>query len=130
MRQLVPALLAVTLFAGIAQAGVVIEEQQTTVRGTGTPASNKITVIVQGNKQKYIIGDSKQASITDLDQGKRLMIIDPVKAYVEMPFPSRHMMMRRDGNSAALSFKKTGGHQMIAGYACDDYLGSNKVGSD
>ncbi len=127
MRQLAPALLAITLFAGIAQAGVVIEEQQTTERGSGSPTSNKITVMVQGNKQKYVVGDSKQ--VTDLDQGKRLMIIDPVKAYVEMPFPSKHMM-RRGRNSEPLSFQKTGGHQIIAGYACDDYLGSNKVGSD
>lgn len=131
MKQVVTAVLGIAMLTGgIAQAGVVVEEQQTIDRGTGTPSTNKITVMVQGNKQKYVIGDGQQSSITDLDRGTRMMVSNAHKMYIEMPFPPTGMMMPREGNKAALSFKRTGGHEKIAGYACDDYTGAGSLGEN
>jgi hypothetical protein len=126
MKQFAMAVLAIVILGGSARAGVVVEEHQTTDRGMGAPTNDKITVMVQGNKQKYVIGDGKQSSITDLDSGKRIMMIDARKAYVEWPFPPKGMTPP-NGKAPDLSFKKTGGHQTIAGYACDDYSGSGTL---
>ena len=131
MKQVVTALLGIAMLTGgIAQAGVVVEEQQVIDRGVGAPSTNKITVMVQGNKQKYVIGDGKQASITDLDQGTRAMVSNARKMYVEMPFPPKGMMMPQNVNKSALSFTKTGGHEKIAGYSCDDYTGTGSMGQN
>ncbi len=131
MKQVVTALLSIAMLTGgIARAGVVVEEQQTIDRGAGTPSTNKITVTVQGNKQKYVIGNGQQSSITDLDQGTRTMISNARKMYVEMPFPPKGMMMPPNGGKSALSFKKTGGEEKIAGYACDDYTGVGSLGEN
>jgi len=130
MKQVVTALLGVVMLAGIAQAGVVVEEQQTIDRGVGTPSTNKITVMVQGNKQKYVVGDGNQSSITDLDQGTRMMVSNARKMYVEMPFPPKGMMMPPNSNRSPLAFKKTGAHEKIAGYACDDYSGTGSLGEN
>jgi hypothetical protein len=131
MKQVVTALLGIAMLTGgIAWAGVVVEEQQTIDRGTGAPSTNKITVMVQGNKQKYVIGDGQQASITDLDQGSRMMVSNARKMYVEMPFPPKGMPMPPGGNKSALSFKKTGAHEKIAGYTCDDYTGTGSLGDN
>jgi hypothetical protein len=110
------------LTGGIAQAGVIVEEQQTADHGMGAPTTNEITVMVQGSKQKSVSGDRQQ--ITDLDQGKRMIILDARKIYVEMPFPPTGMTMPPGAAKSGLSFKSTGGHEKIAGYSCDDYSGS------
>jgi Domain of unknown function (DUF4412) len=131
MKQVVGAVLSIAMLTGgIAWAGVVVEEQQTIDRGTGAPSTNKITVMVQGNKQKYVIGDGQQSSITDLDLGTRMMVSNARKMYIEMPFPPQGMKMPREGEKAALSFKPTGGHEKIAGYACDDYTGTGSLGEN
>jgi Domain of unknown function (DUF4412) len=131
MKQAVTAFLSIAMLtAGIAHAGVVVEEQQTIDRGTGTPSTNKITVMVQGNKQKYVIGDGQQASITDLDKGTRMMVSNARKMYVEMPFPPKNMMTPAGNNKSALSFKKTGGQEKIAGYSCEDYVGIGSLGEN
>lgn len=124
MRRIVMALLATALVTGVAHAGVVVDEQQTTDRGVGAPTTSDITVMVQGNKQKYILGGGKQSSITNLDTGTRMMILEPRKAYMEMPFPPKGM---QSGSAPSVTFKKTGGHQTIAGYTCDDYVGTGSV---
>lgn len=125
MRAFAAGLLAITIVSGTAQAGVVVEEQQTTDHGTGTPSSDQIIVMVQGNKQKYVIGD-KQSSITDLDNGKRIMILPSRKVYIEMPFPPQGMPP--SSKAPGLSFKKTGTQEKLIGYQCDDYLGTGTLG--
>jgi hypothetical protein len=129
MKQFAIALLGVvTLLAGAAQAGVVVEEQQTIDHGGGS-STNKVVVMVQGNKQKYVIGNGQQSSITDLDNGTRTMIIDSRKLYVEMPFPPKAMAAQQGDTKGALSFKPTGAHEKIAGYSCDDYNGLGSLGN-
>jgi len=131
MKQVVMAMAGLAmLVGGVAHAGVVVEEQQTIDRGIGSPATNKITVMVQGNKQKYIIGDGEQASVTDLDRGIRMMISNPRRTYIELPFPPRGMMMPPGAGASSLSFKATGTHEKIAGLACDDYIGTGAIGDN
>ena len=118
-------LLTLTMVTGVARAGVVVEEQQVTNRGVGEPVTHKITVMVEGNKQKSIIDDGKQSLVTNLDQGTRMMIYDARKSYIEMPFPPKGMPSTP--NQAGLTFKKTGTHQKISGYNCDDYTGTGTI---
>jgi hypothetical protein len=80
--------------------------------------------MTQGNKQKYVFADGRQASILDLDKGTRLMLIQPRKVYLEMPFPPHGMM---SSNVPSVTFKKTGSVEKIAGYSCDDYLGTGTL---
>lgn len=115
--------------SGMASAGVVVDEQQVSDRGTGAPATHKITVMVQGNKQKSIIDDGKQSLITNLDNNTRLMISAQRKMYVEMPFPPKGMPMMQ-GAEKGLDFKPTGEHHKIAGYPCDEYLGTGTMGGN
>jgi hypothetical protein len=124
MKQFGLVLLATALGTGVAHAGVVVQEQQITDHGTGTPTTNKITVMVQGNKQKYVLGDGKQSSITDLDKGTRVVVLESRKSYMEMPFPPQGM---HDSNPPSVTFKKIGSQQSIAGYSCDDYVGTGSV---
>jgi Domain of unknown function (DUF4412) len=130
MKQVVTAFLGLAILTGVAHAGVVVEEQQVVDRGVGTPTTNKITVMVQGNKQKYVIGDGKQESITDLDQGTRAMVSNARKMYVVLPFPPKGMTMPPNAKKSALAFAKTGGHETIAGYHCDDYTGTGSMGEN
>jgi hypothetical protein len=131
MKLVITASLGIAMLAaGVARAGVVVEEQQIVDRGMGTPVTNKITVMVQGNKQKYVIGDGKQASITDLDAGTRAMISNARKMYVVMPFPPKGMQMPANAGKSPLAFSKTGGHETIAGYSCDDYTGTGSMGQN
>jgi hypothetical protein len=125
MKQYAVILLALTTLTGVARAGVVVEEQQVTNRGVGEPVTHKITVMVQGNKQKSVIDDGKQSLVTNLDQGTRLMIYDSRKTYIEMPFPPKGMATAP--NQSGLAFKKTGTHQKISGFDCDDYTGTGTV---
>ncbi len=123
------ALTLLLLTGGIASAGVVVDEQQVSDRGAGAPVTHKITVMVQGNKQKSIIDDGKQSLVTNLDNGTRMMISSERKMYVEMPFPSKGMPVMQDAGKG-LDFKKTGEHHTIAGYPCDDYLGTGTMGGN
>ena len=125
MKLFAVVLLAITMLAGVARAGVVVEEQQVTNRGVGEPVTHKIIVMVQGNKQKSVIDDGKQSLVTNLDQGTRMMIRDASKSYIEMPFPPKGMPNMP--NQAGLTFKKAGTHQKVSGYECDDYVGTGTV---
>jgi hypothetical protein len=130
MKRIFAALVALLMLAGFARAGVVVEEQQVSDRGTGTPVTHTITVMVQGNKQKSIIDGGKQTLITNLDQGTRMMVNDARKMYVEMPFPPQNMPKPSSANTSGLTFKKTGSSQTLAGYACDDYTGTGTMGGN
>jgi hypothetical protein len=132
MKQVVTALLSIAMLTGgIARAGVVVEEQLTVDRGSGTPTANQMTVMVQGNKQKSVLGGGQQESITDLDQGTLTQISNARKMYIQRAlFPPKGTVMPPNANKPTLSFKKTGGHEKIAGYACDDYTGTRKQGDN
>ncbi|HTT76745.1 MAG TPA: DUF4412 domain-containing protein [Candidatus Binataceae bacterium] len=116
------------LIAATAHAGVVLQEQETVDRGNGKPETQERTVMVQGNQQKTIT-DRSQVLI-DLDKGSMYIISPERKAYVEMAFPPEgkmgQIMARR---MAAMNFKKTGKHQTVAGYACDEYTGGGDTGT-
>lgn len=127
MKQFAIGLLAFAMLSGVAWAGVVVEEQQVSDRGAGAPVTHKITVMVQGNKQKSVIDEGQQSLITDLDAGTRSMIYSARKTYMEMPFPPKGMPTTP--NQTGLTFKKTGTHQKLVGYDCDDYTGSGKIAS-
>jgi len=124
------AALLMVLTGAAAHAGVVLEEQQTLDRGNGQPMNETRTVMVEGNKQKTIT--SRSQVLIDLDKSAMFVISPERKAYVEMPFPPQgkmgQMMAQR---MSALDFKKTGNHKTIAGYPCDEYIGSgNMMGSE
>jgi hypothetical protein len=126
MKRYAISLLALAILSGVAQAGVVVEEQQVTDRGGGAPpVTHKIIVMVQGNKQKSVIDDGQQSLITNLDAGTRTMINSTRKSYIEMPFPPKGMPPMQ--SPAGLSFKKTGAHQKLSGFDCDDYTGTGTV---
>jgi hypothetical protein len=126
MKQLLVALSAVLMLVATAHAGVVVEEQQVSDRGGGSPITHKIVVMVQGDKQKSVIDDVKQSLIIDLDKGTRMMISDARKMYVEVPFPSNETP-RPGLNPQPLTFKKTGVTQTIAGYSCEEYTGTGTM---
>ncbi|HVN88522.1 MAG TPA: DUF4412 domain-containing protein [Candidatus Binataceae bacterium] len=126
-KQFAIGLLGFTMLSGIAWAGVVVEEQQVTDRGAGAPINHKITVYVQGNKQKSVIDDGQQWLITDLDAGTRTVVYTARKSYMDMPFPPKGMP--NSPNQTGLTFKKTGAHEKLIGYECDDYTGTGKLPS-
>lgn len=110
---------------GVGRAGVVVDEQQTVDQGNGKPVSQNIIVMVQGNKQRTSIG--RDAMILDLDKGTRTIINSERKIYIQMPFPPN---MPNQSGMPPVTFKKTGGHQKIAGYSCDEYTGVTKSGGN
>lgn len=117
--------------AGAAFAGVVVDEQQTIDHGNGKPVPHTRVVMIQGNKQKSIMEGGAQTIITDLDNGTMTMVNAQHKAYVQVPFPPNGPMaaMMRNQGASSMRFKKTGGHQTVAGYRCDDYVGTGTMGS-
>ena len=127
MKGSAAALAALLMLAGtgLASAGVVVSEEQTVDQGNGKPMTQNVTVMVQGNKQRTAVGDN--AMILDLDKGTRTVINSACKAYVQMPFPPS---IPNQGAMPPVAFKKTGGHQKIAGYSCDEYVGVTKSGGN
>ena len=109
MKQIIAVCVCLLTVAGlgsIARAGVVIDEQVTTIQGGGTPVvSHTRQLIVQGHKEKMV--SDHNAFVIDLDKGI-MMLVDPKqKAYAEMPFPP-HGMSNSPGQQLDLNFQKTG----------------------
>jgi hypothetical protein len=118
--------LSVAMAATTASAGVVISEDVVVSNSAGTHAT-KQTVIIQGNKQK-VIGDDRTI-ITDLDAPK-ISVINPAhKSYGDLPFPPAGVVqtiVAKDGISVEL--KKAAGTHKVAGYDCQDYAGTQRLG--
>ena len=118
--------LSVAMAATTASAGVVISEDVIVSNQAGT-RTIKQTVMIQGNKQKVLGGD--RIFITDLDAPK-MSVLNPVrKTYGEIPLPPGGAvlaMMAKDGNSVEL--KKQAGTHKVAGYDCQDYAGTQRLG--
>lgn len=110
--------------AGMARAGVVLDEQVTTSQSNGHAVTRTRELMVQGHKEKMI--SERNAFVIDLDKGT-MMLIDPdQKAYAEMPFPPPQMLMN-PGQQFDLNFQKTGKASKVLGYACEEYTGGGKT---
>jgi hypothetical protein len=122
---------AIQALAAITQAGVVVDEQQIIDQPSGNKVTRARTVMIEGDKQKSIIDNGNRTVITDLGKGTMTMVDGTRKTYVEFPFPPKggSMMAMQGGVSPTISFKKTGGHDKIIGYSCDEYSGAGTVGA-
>jgi hypothetical protein len=134
MKKFVSVLPAIVIlaFATIAGAGVVVDEQQTIDQLDGSRITRARTVMIEGDKQKSIIDNGTRSVITDLGKGTMTMLDGRRKTYVQFPFPPKGagMAAMQSGLSPTISFKKTGGHQKIIGYSCDEYSGVGTVGGN
>lgn len=112
--------------AAAANAGVILDQETTANVQTGA-ASNKRTIMIEGNKQKVING--RHTVITDLDRGLMIMIDPASKTYMEMPFPptGRLAAMMQGSGSFKINFKKTDKQKTVSGYKCLEYIGSGHM---
>jgi hypothetical protein len=119
-------------FAAIASAGVVVDEQQVINQPDGNKVTRNRTVMIEGNRQKSIIDNGNRTVITDLEKGTMTMIDGTRKSYIEFPFPPKGggMAAMAGGVSPTIKFKKTGAHDKIIGYSCDDYSGAGILGTN
>ena len=134
MKKFASALPAIVIlvFAATAGAGVVVDEQQVINQPDGNRVTRTRTVLIEGDKQKSIIGNGERSVITDLGKGTMTMVDETHKTYVEFPFPPKGegAAVMPHGVSPTLSFKRTGGHNKIIGYSCDEYSGVGTVGGN
>jgi hypothetical protein len=134
MKKFAPALaLIVILFLAVAaHAGVVVDEQQTVDEINGQRVNRTRTVMIEGDKQKSIIDNGARTIITDLDKGTMTMVDGHRKTYVVIPFPPKAASpaLTQGGISPTIGFKKTGAHETIIGYSCDEYSGTGTVGGN
>ena len=88
--------------------------------------------MIEGDKQKSIIDNGNRSVITDLGKGSMMMMDARHKTYAEFPFPPKggSMAAMQGGVAPTISFKKTGGHDKIIGYPCDEYSGAGTVGGN
>jgi hypothetical protein len=128
----VTAMVAILMPAAMATAGVVVEEQQVIDQPDGQKVTRARTVMIEGDKQKSIIDNGNRTVITDLGKGTMTMVDGRRKTYIEFPFPPKGtgMAAMAGGISPTISFKKTGGHDKIIGYSCDEYSGAGMVGAN
>jgi hypothetical protein len=119
-------------FAGIAEAGVVVDEQQVIDEPGGNKVTRDRTVMIEGDKQKSVIDNGNRTVITDLGKGTMTMVDGQHKTYVELPFPPKMggAAAINAAMSPTISFKKTGGHDKLIGYSCDNYSGAGLVGGN
>jgi hypothetical protein len=110
-----------------ASAGVIMVQESTNPDGKGGTTKLTQTVTIEGNRQKST--DGKHTTIVDVDQGTMVMLDPEKKTATEMSFKSGPGASMMQGMHSAMSatFKPTGGHKTIAGYACDEYTGSSQM---
>jgi hypothetical protein len=131
LASILPAV-AIVAFATIAGAGVVVDEQQIIDQPNGNKATRARTVMIQGDKQKSIIDNGNRSVITDLGKGTMTIVDGIHKTYIEFPFPppGGGTAAMQGGISPTINFKKTGVHDKIIGYSCDEYSGAGTVGGN
>src|SRR5437016_2905327 len=123
---LIAVALLASLWSAAAGAGVVID-QETEIQSGGAPVKENSTVTVEGDKQKVV----SNGHTVVIDANKGVMdILDPAtKSYNEITLPPTgplgQMMQTMGGMN--LNYQKTGGHQTILGFKCDEYTGSAKM---
>jgi len=127
MKQMIAVFACLLTAAGwgsIARAGVVIDEQVSTIQGSTPAVSHTRELLVQGHKEKMV--SDRNVFVIDLDKGT-MMLIDPKqKAYAEMPFPP-HGMTNNPGQQLDLNFKKTGKSSKVLTYSCEEYSGAGQT---
>jgi hypothetical protein len=121
--------IVVFVFAATVSAGVIVDEQQIINPPNGNQVVRTRTVMIEGDKQKSIIGNGERSVITDLGKGTMTMVDGTHKTYVEFPFPpnGKGASAMPGAMSPTISFKKTGGHAKLIGYSCDEYSGIGTV---
>lgn len=118
--------LSVAMAATTASAGVVISQDVVTSDQAGTKKSAQ-TVIVQGNKRKVITKD--RIFITDLDIGRMFVLVPAKKLAGDVSFPPTGFMLTYLGQQGvSLEYKKATGTGKAAGYDCQDYAASQRIG--
>jgi hypothetical protein len=124
--------IAIPAFATTVAAGVVVDEQQTINQPGGNSVTRTRTVMIEGDKQKSILGNGERSIITDLGKGTMAVVDGTHKTYVEFPFPPKGggASAAAGAMSPTISFKKTGSHDKIIGYSCDEYSGVGTVGGN
>lgn len=115
----------ILLCAQVAVAGVVIQEKEISTGGPQHQSAQR-TVMVQGNKEKLIT--PPHVFIIDLDHGVMYMLDEARKTYGEMPFPPSGIAAQLIGGPAVhtTNFARNGKSRTIAGYKCDEYVGSGR----
>jgi hypothetical protein len=117
---------AVAMAATTATAGVVISENVVRSDQTGTHKSEQ-TVIYQGNKKRVVTKD--RVIITNLDDGEMYVLAPEKKAAAYIVLPPTGVvlaMLSKEGMSVEL--KKAAGTHKVAGYECQEYAGTQRVG--
>jgi len=128
MRKIAAAFAAIAMLASVtARAGVVLEQTETS---TGGPAAapHKLTIMVEGNKEKMIM-DNGHYMIIDLEKGVRTVVSTADKTYSESPFPPSQAQgqMAKQFMAERFDFHKTGNQRTVAGYKCEEYSNSFKT---
>src|SRR5437763_6679733 len=128
MRRIMVALIVLvsTAAPAAARAGVIIN-QESTSSGPGPGGTETRTITVDGHKEKMAVDG--RSVVMDLDKGKITIINPQAKTYIEVPFPPQGPLAAAAQHMGGinLSYKKTGGHQTLIGYACDEYEGSGQT---
>jgi hypothetical protein len=118
------ALMLLASGVGVAQAGVIIQQQD--ANHVGTPVGKGVrTMMIEGHKEKLSNGDS--VVILDVDGGKTLMIRTKTKSYFELSFPPQGIigkLIRRQLEPFVGVLTKTGKQKTLLGHHCDEYTGS------
>ncbi len=112
--------------AGVAAAGVVLQQEQVVTRGSASWKTHR-TVLLEPRRGR-IVG-KYEAMVVDFDQARTLMIHSAAKSYYVTPFPPPQMLgflLTRAIVPPMVNYQKTGKRRTIAGYQCDEYSGSRK----
>ncbi len=130
MRKIAAAFAAIVMLSSVtAHAGVVLEQTETSTGGPAAAAAqHKLTVMVEGNKEKMVM-DNGGYMIIDLDKGVRTLVNSTDKTYSESPFPPSHAQsqMLKQLMADRFNFQKTGNKRTVAGYKCEEYSNSFKT---
>ena len=120
---------AVVFGAGMAWAGVVLQQEQVIKRASGT-WKMKRTILLEGHRARIV--DNYEAMVADFDQARTLMIHPKEKDYYATGFPPPRLLanlITRAIVPPMVNYVKTGKHRTIAGYQCDEYRGSREFGT-
>jgi hypothetical protein len=83
--------------------------------------------MLQGNKRKVITKD--RIFIIDLDLGRMFVLVPATKKGGDVPFPpTSYLLTYLAQQGVSLEFKKGPGTGKVAGYECQDYAGSQRIG--
>jgi len=117
---------ALVFRAGVAAAGVILQQEQVIKRASGTFKLDR-TILLEGHRGKIV--DKFESMVVDFDQARTLMIHPHAKNYYATGFPPPRLLatlITRVLVPPMVNYAKTGKRRTIAGYQCDEYSGSRK----